>query len=684
MNQLQHESSPYLQQHAHNPVHWYAWKPEALERAKEEQKPILVSIGYSTCHWCHVMERESFENEAVAAIMNRHFVCIKVDREERPDVDAIYMEACQLLTGGGGWPLNCFLTPDGKPFYAGTYFPPQPAHSRPSWTQLLMYLADIWENQRDAALEQAERLTSRIHDSGTALLKPVSEQTAINWREVFSNLQNQFDPVEGGFGGAPKFPSTMAIQLLLEYYAIYRDPQALDHALLSIEKMISGGIYDQLGGGFARYATDRAWLVPHFEKMLYDNALLVGVLSEAYKLLKDPNIPSTPNQQQLAEVMQITITETLTYIKCEMTNEEGGFFTAQDADSEGVEGKFYVWDKSEIDQILKEDSEAFCQYYGVSESGNWEGKNILHRPVNSADHHLFGTQRKLLLEQRVKRIPPLLDTKVLLDMNALMCTACCQAYTALGNEQYRQMALDNIDFVLSKLRNNQNGETGVPPLMHSKEQHFAFLDDYAYFIEALRHVYDITFEDKYLDLAEQYTGYVIQQYWDNSSGMFYFSSENQQDIPMRKFDVYDNATPSGNSVMAHNLLKLGLLLDKPAWQEMAVAMLSKIQDPALKYTVSFSNWTTALFHLHHPSFEVAVVGPESREKAILIQKRFLPNKIMAASEQANDKNPLLAGKEAGEKALYFLCQNFACQAPVDSEEGFWALVSESRTADRSK
>jgi uncharacterized protein YyaL (SSP411 family) len=392
MNRLQHESSPYLLQHAHNPVDWYAWKPEAFERARAEQKPILVSIGYSTCHWCHVMERESFENEDVAAFMNEHFINIKVDREERPDVDAIYMEACQLLTGSGGWPLNCFLTPDAKPFYAGTYFPPRSMHNRPGWLQLLEHLANVWETKRDTAIDQAERLLTNIERNDGIFINSqalqgsnLSATSAPNAQTMFAKMRAQFDHSEGGFGGAPKFPSTMAFQWLLNWYHFSGNPEALEHALFSLDKMARGGIYDQIGGGFARYATDREWLIPHFEKMLYDNALLVSVLSEAYKIVESSQQPSA--KDQWATIIQ----QTLDYIASEMTNSEGGFYSAQDADSEGVEGKFFVWDKSEIEAILGEEAGLFANFMASPKPVTGKKK------IFSGDHTLTTHLRQTII-----------------------------------------------------------------------------------------------------------------------------------------------------------------------------------------------------------------------------------------------------------------------------------------------
>jgi uncharacterized protein len=675
MNQLQHETSPYLLQHAHNPVQWYAWKPEAFERARAEQKPILVSIGYSTCHWCHVMERESFENEAVAAIMNRHFINIKVDREERPDVDAIYMEACQMLTGGGGWPLNCFLTPEGKPFYAGTYFPPQPAYNRPAWPQLLEHLADIWANKRETALDQAERLTGHIQkDTPPMGFNPEMPAASFDGRAVQEQLKRQFDPLDGGFGGAPKFPSTMALQLLLENFLLYRDPEALQHAFFSLEKMIAGGLYDQVGGGFARYATDRAWMVPHFEKMLYDNALLVGVLTNAYKLLTGKTGAASAFRDRYAALFQTTIEETLAYIAREMTHPEGGFYSAQDADSEGVEGLFYVWQKAEIEAVLGADAADFCTYYGVTEAGNWEETNILHRPSNPVGHHDFAAQRQKLLAVRSRRIWPLLDTKILLDWNALMVSAYAQAFTALGHNQYREAAVRNIDYVLKNLT-MPAPEGKVAPLKHAATQSYAFLDDYAFFVAALLDVYEITFDEKYVHLAGQYAAFALDAFADPESPLLYFAASTQTDILLRKKDFYDNATPSGNSVMVHNLQRLGWLFDRDDWREKADAMLTAMQPSVEKFPMSFSKWATALLHRQVPPQEIAVVGGNALEKALDIQKSFLPNKIIVASKTPSAALPLLREKTGSAEASIYLCEDFACQQPVVSLETFWEQLT---------
>jgi uncharacterized protein YyaL (SSP411 family) len=687
MNQLKHETSPYLLQHAHNPVDWYAWKPEAFERARAEQKPILVSIGYSTCHWCHVMERESFESEEVAAFMNAHFINIKVDREERPDVDAIYMDACQLLTGAGGWPLNCFLTPDAKPFYAGTYFPPRPAHNRPGWIQLLQHLANIWETKRETATDQAARLLANIQRNDGIFIKaraleaPLPERLSpVDIQAIFVKMRTQFDHSEGGFGGAPKFPSTMALQWLLDWYYFSGNPEALQHALFSLDKMCRGGIYDQIGGGFARYATDREWLVPHFEKMLYDNALLVSVLSEAHKVHK-------PLANTFKYDHASIIEQTLAYIAREMTSPEGGFYSAQDADSEGVEGKFFVWNKSEIETILGADAPIFCAFYDVTEAGNWEEHNILWRPYTyeafAADHDLsveglketLRLSAKKLLEIRSKRIWPSLDNKILLGWNALMSSGYAAAFTALGHEEYRHIAVRNLDFLSTNLGVTQNSSSAHSgQWRHSASQPFAFLDDYAYLIAALVDVYQITFDPKYLQTAGECTAYVLDHFHDPETEMFFFTDKAQTDILFRKKDLYDNATPSGNSTMVHNLQRLGILLDRPKWRETASKMLVAMRETLEKYPLSFQRWVSALSNEVYSIQEIGIVGGNAMKKALMMQQTFMPNKVIAASLEQDDTQPLLANKPAEADALLYVCRDFACQKPVSTFEEFWALV----------
>ncbi|MBK9338930.1 MAG: thioredoxin domain-containing protein [Lewinellaceae bacterium] len=699
MNHLQYESSPYLLQHAHNPVDWYAWKPEAFERARAENKPVLVSIGYSTCHWCHVMERESFENPDIAAFMNERYINIKVDREERPDVDAIYMEACQILTGGGGWPLHCFLTPEGKPFFAGTYYPPRPAHNRPSWLQVLQHLANIWETKRASAYEQADKLLGYIQRNDNIFLEKPASELALQSKQafpptllenIFYQMREQFDRVEGGFGGAPKFPSTMAIQYLLNYhwFTRNRNTEALEQALLSLDKMVMGGIYDQIGGGFARYATDREWLAPHFEKMLYDNALLVTVLADACKLLRTPGVAAGQQMLPRVNLYRETIEETLAFVHREMTHPQGGFYSAQDADSEGEEGKFYVWTHAEVTAILGADAALFCAFYDVTPAGNWEHKNILRRTVDDevfAAQHKISVEslrerlqkcRKLLFHERSKRIPPGLDDKVISGWNALMVSAYTHAFAALGVDSYREAAVKNIEFVLGNMTDESDGR-----LFHTwkddRVQHKAVLEDYALLIAALLDVWQITFNFRYLTLAERYTEQVYQYFHDSESGLFFFSASDQTDIILRKKDLYDNATPSGNSTMVHNLQRLGILLDRREWRDHAAQMLTKMQVTVERYPLSFERWALALVYEVHPYLEIAVVGSNALEKAQAIQNRFLPNMALTANREGENTLPLLAGKSGAEDALIYVCQDYACQAPMQTLEDFDQFIRTS-------
>ena len=682
MNRLQHETSPYLLQHAHNPVDWYAWKPEAFKKAEKEDKPILLSIGYSTCHWCHVMERESFEDREVADFMNEHFVCIKVDREERPDVDQIYMEACQVMTGGGGWPLNCFLTPDKRPFYAGTYYPPMPAHNRPSWLQVLMNISHAFQNKRETVNDQAARLTEILQNSGENFTKNqlsiVTENGPFSKKaldKIYDGLHRNFDKKNGGFGGAPKFPGTMALNYLISYHYHTGIEESLNHALFSLDKMANGGIYDHLGGGFSRYTVDAKWLVPHFEKMLYDNALLVSLLSDAYKITQKA-------------IYKDAIDETLEWISREMTHPEGGFYSAQDADSEGVEGKYYVWDREEIEEALGDDAVFFNGFYGVTKQGNWEEKNILWRQygyeefAEMIETDVAYLKSKLtsakvkLFAVRDKRIHPGLDDKVLLDWNALMCSAYAKAYSALGNEKYKQAAVQNLRFIKEKFTKSDELK-----LFHTYKdgtaQYDAFLNDYAFLIDAHLNVYEITFDTEHLVQAGQLTGYVIEHFLDSSDKMFYFTSSEQKDVLLRKKDLYDSATPSGNSTMVHNLQRLGLLLDKKEYRSLASEMLITMKASIKKYPSSFSHWSSALMNEITGLPEIAIVGKEAFSKAININKEYLPQKVMMAANQNLDKYPLLAGKEPGPETLIYLCFDYACRQPVKTVEEFKQLLAAS-------
>jgi len=678
-NRLIHETSPYLLQHAHNPVDWHPWGQEALDKAKAEDKPILVSIGYSTCHWCHVMERESFENETVAAFMNQHFINIKVDREERPDVDAIYMEAVQLVQNGqGGWPLNCFLMPDGRPFFGGTYFPPTPAYQRASWIQVLQNLSKAYQERRTDVEAQASQIVGYIQKAQTqfsnSITIPEGEESfdCSFIQNTFQSLAQNFDEEHGGFGGAPKFPGTMPLQFCLNYYLAEGEAAALEHLVRSLDKMAKGGIYDHLGGGFSRYTVDERWLVPHFEKMLYDNALLVGLLADTYKLTARP-------------LYKQRIEETFVWIEREMLSEEGGFYAALDADSEGVEGKFYVWDKAEIVAILEEDSNLFCAFYEVSEEGNWEEKNILNIPVdkalfmkehsleNEADFEAFLLNcRNKLLAERAKRIRPGLDDKILLDWNMMLITAYCKAFKALGVESYKERALKALDFALKAFRIEESSLHLYHSYKNGQAKHHAFLDDYAFLIEALIEVHTITQDTSYSDLAKEYLDFVNNEFLDHQQHLYYFTSAKQQDILLHKKTIYDGATPSGNAMMLHNLQRLGVLFDAPEYRVQAVKMALVVKEKVAEYPSSFGQWANALFLEVYPLKTIAVMGTEELSTVNeLLGKALLNTFISTAATKA--VRGLTVPTKTGKRSIV-VCKDYTCSLPVDTVEAALDLL----------
>ena len=661
-NRLSEESSPYLLQHAHNPVDWYPWGEEALRRARQESKPILVSIGYSACHWCHVMERESFEDADTARLMNEHFINIKIDREERPDLDHIYMDAVQAITGSGGWPLNVFLTSDGRPFYGGTYFPPRPVYNRPSWKEVLAGVARSYRERKEEIEEQAGSLTRHVAGAGSfGIGQAAGDASAAGspfvpeiLRQIHDQLLATADRREGGFGGAPKFPQTFSIRYLLHYYYYTRDAEALDQACLSLDKMIAGGIFDHLGGGFARYSTDNEWLVPHFEKMLYDNALLVIALSEAFQLTGK-------------SAYRVAIELTMTWIARELSDGQDAFYSALDADSEGVEGKYYVWDKAEIDLLLGEDADLFCAHFGVTEEGNWEGKNILNRakdfPSDPAEVQRLEAARTRLLEYRRRRVPPALDDKILLGWNALMNIACSKAFAALGKEEYRERAVRNMRFLRTRLK----GE-GIHFYFHSYKEEAripAFLDDYAFLIAALLELQEITGDGSYLLEARDILEEVIAHFGEEETGFFYFTHDRQKDLILRKKEIYDGAIPSGNSVMAFNLLYLSLLFDEPAWADRSRQMAEAIRRLVTGYPGSFGIWATLYQALTYTIPEIAITArrPENARKEFLSQ--LIPYRVFQSSSQEDTHFPLLRDRPVREVPQFFLCENYACQLPVN-------------------
>ncbi|MBL7759884.1 MAG: thioredoxin domain-containing protein [Sediminibacterium sp.] len=675
-NRLLQETSPYLQQHAYNPVNWYPWGNEALDLALRENKPILVSIGYSACHWCHVMERESFEDEATATFMNEHFVNIKIDREERPDLDHIYMDAVQAMTGSGGWPLNVFLTPDKKPFYGGTYFPPKRMHNRSSWMEVLDGVRKAFQERKSAVEEQANNLIGHLNKSNAfGLVQPEADSleqfySKDTLNKIAGQILEQADTTEGGFGNAPKFPQTFSIVYLLRHHHFTGDAAALQQALLSLDKMIQGGIYDQLGGGFARYSTDAQWQVPHFEKMLYDNALLLIAISEAYQLTGNPHY-------------QHVIQQTMDFISREMTNESHGFYSALDADSEGVEGKFYTWTKAELDAALQEDAPFFNEFYRVEANGNWhEGKqenpptNILWTNRNPEPEIMERLQRcrEKLMQLRAKRVRPLLDDKVLLGWNAMMITACCKAGAATGTESYLRMATESMLFLENQLRDAQ---TGLWNHTYKAEQPRipAFLDDYAALIQAYIHLQEMTGEAAYLHKAEAMTHLVLKHFEEPESGFFFYTPDFQQDLIMRKKEVYDGATPSGNAIMAENLQYLAIVFDRPEWAERARKMLASLQNAIQKHPTSFGVWA-AVFQKEVIGFkEIVVTGQQAVRYLYPINRKYIPNKIIQAAETNPGNFPLLNGKQFGEDGvLFYLCSNYTCGPAFNTVEAFLAKV----------
>ena len=670
-NELIHETSPYLLQHAHNPVHWQPWGKKALELAGEQDKPLLVSIGYSACHWCHVMEKESFENDETAAIMNEYFINVKIDREERPDIDHVYMDAVQAMTGSGGWPLNVFLTPQGKPFYGGTYFPPQKAFNRASWTDVLHSINDAWKNRRAETEQQAETLTDHLRKSNDLsqvknvidIVNNSSFFTKQDCETIVTNLLTAADASEGGFGKAPKFPQTFSINCLLQAAYLLKDEKAKAQAELSLQKMLNGGIYDQLAGGLCRYSTDDEWLAPHFEKMLYDNALFITVLSNAYLLTKK-------------QVYKKGIEDTCAFIFAEMKNPEGGYYAALDADSEGEEGKFYTWQKEEVEKILGNDAALFMGYFDITAAGNWEHKNILLRkgkplqevadrlniPLPEAEK-IIDLSREKLLETRNGRIRPGTDDKILLGWNAMLITAFCKAYAALQNEKLKNAAIDLFEFSEKVFGLQKNGYHHTYKNGNSKYP--AFADDYACLIDACIHLQEVTADDKYLRRAKALTEYMLAHFSDTESGYFFFTQNGQEDIAVRKIELYDGATPSANSLMAKNLLYLSLVFDNREWHQKAIVMISSLKNIITKYPGSFGIWAATAMNIAAGINEIAIIGRDMMPSLQEVLLSYIPNKILQATNKPSTM-PLLREKEVFKKTSLYLCSNFECKNPVNN------------------
>jgi uncharacterized protein YyaL (SSP411 family) len=678
-NRLIDETSPYLLQHAHNPVDWYPWGEEALSRARAEDRPILLSIGYSACHWCHVMERESFEDEATAALMNEHFVSIKVDREERPDIDSIYMQAVQMMTQHGGWPMTMFLTPDGQPFWGGTYFPPEDRGNMPSFKRVLTSLAEAWKNQRQDVLAQGEKLTQALQPPLAPNSKlPVGPYLLDGAAEGLLKL---LDPVEGGFGSQPKFPQPMAVEFLLRQWHRTGEQKLLDAVDLTLQKMARGGMYDQLGGGFARYSVDAVWLVPHFEKMLYDNAQLARAYLLAYQ--------ATGN----AFYREI-VEQTLDYVLRDMTDAGGGFYSTEDADSEGVEGKFYVWTPAQLRELLGEDdARVVGAFYDVTDHGNFEhGLSILRvreTPAQVAERlgvieetvfQALDRARPILFEARAKRIRPGRDEKVLASWNGMMLRAFAEAARVLGRDEYLAAARANGAFLVETMwRDGRLHRTWKPG--HAEARLNGYLEDYANAADGLIALYEATFEERWLNVAIELADAIVERFHDGEGQGFFDTASDHEELITRPKDLFDNATPSGNSVASDVLQRLALLTANVEYQRRAQGVFDLQKEAILKYPLGFARSLSALDFLLSRPKEVAIIGsaeaPDTRALLDAVFETFLPNRVIAGlAPGAISTLPLLESRgQIDGKATAYVCEQYTCLAPVTSPEELRAQLA---------
>jgi uncharacterized protein YyaL (SSP411 family) len=657
-NELINETSPYLLQHAHNPVNWYPWGDEAQSKARKENKLIIISVGYSACHWCHVMEHESFEDTTVAQIMNKYYVSIKVDREERPDVDQVYMDAAYLLTGRGGWPLNVIALPDGRPIYAGTYFP------KDDWLKVLNYFSDLFIKQPELFEQEADKLLNALRQQripGVNDVDTVFSKDDIN--DALSIAVSRIDFSNGGTIGVPKFPLPNIYKFLLSYYYHSSETKALGAVTTLLDNMAGAGIYDQLGGGFARYSTDDIWKVPHFEKMLYDNGQLVSLYSNAYKVTEDENYKQV-------------VFQTLDFILRDMKDESGGFYSAYDADSEGEEGKFYVWSKDDIINLLTEDGQLFCDYYTVTEEGNWEeGKNILFK-TDDVDGLLekykidkktldkkISKSKEVLFKEREKRIKPGLDDKILTSWNALMLKGFTDAYNTFGKEKFLDAAIKNAQFISSEMmdedgrlyRNYKNGERSIN----------GFLDDYSFTIEAFIALYESTFDETWLYKAKTLTDFVIKHFKDDESSLFYYTSDLDDSLITRKMELSDNVIPASNSSLAKGLFKLGNYFYNKEYKDLSKNMLSRMKSNFLANPLYHSNWGILMNEYVYPYYEVAIVGDDSHTKRVEFLKKFHPNILLLGGKDEGTLE-LLQQKLVQGKTMIYVCEDKNCKLPVDN------------------
>lgn len=664
-NHLRNETSPYLLQHVDNPVDWYPWGEEALELAKKRDQPILLSIGYAACHWCHVMEHESFEDAETAAQMNANFVNVKVDREERPDIDSIYMQAVTAMTGRGGWPMTVFLTPEAKPFYAGTYFPNEPRHGMPSFRQILTGVSEAWKNDRQNVENSAGEVASQLRSLSELGLEAGPLDTDI-FRSALRALSGSFDATWGGFGSAPKFPQPMTLEFLLRECIRDEDSSALSMAETTLQKMAKGGIYDQLGGGFSRYSVDQRWLVPHFEKMLYDNAQLARVYLHAWQ------ITGNDFYRRITE-------ETLDYVLREMRHEEGGFYSSQDADSEGVEGKFYVWSADEIRTALGADADTFMRIYGVSEEGNWEGTNVLslHLDPKGLAEQLgtdpadlesrMAAAREELYRIRSKRVWPGLDDKVLTSWNGLMLAALADAGRVLERRDYVEAARANAEFLHRTMR-QQSGRLFRTWKSGSAAKYNGYLEDYADLAEGLLALYEATFDSRWVDWAKELADHVMAHFRDDENGGFFDTSDDHEELIHRPKDLQDNAVPCGNSMAATVLLKLGLLTGHGEYRQVAEKSIATMTKFMSEYPNGFGQWLDAAIFMLSEPVEVALVGNRAELGPLLavLSEGYRPFQVVAATERGGQETlPLLRDRpQVDGKGTAYVCRRFVCQAPV--------------------
>ena len=662
-NNLIHETSPYLLQHAHNPVNWYAWNETSLKKAKDENKPIFLSIGYSSCHWCHVMAHESFENNDLAEFMNENFVNIKVDREERPDLDDIYQKVCQIATGQGGWPLSIFLTPDQKPFYVGTYFPVFDSYGRPGFGSITRQLAQAWKEKPNDIEKTANNFLDALQKTETLAISSKLDRTILD--EAAMNLFQLGDYSYGGFGSAPKFPNAANVSFLFRYAKLSGLSKFNEFALKTLNKMAKGGIFDQIGGGFHRYSTDAKWLVPHFEKMLYDNALIPVNYVEAYQITKDPFY---------LDVLQ----KTLDFVLRDMTSKNGGFYSAYDADSEGIEGKFYVWTKNEIKQILKEDADLFCLFYDVTDGGNWEGNNILCNNLNiSTVAFNFGLSEektreiltscsKKLLNERSKRIAPGLDDKILTSWNSLMITAFAKGYRITNDVRYLDAATNCVSFIEKNLL---SGDKLLRTYKNNIAKIDGYLEDYSYFVNALLDVFEIKPDLAYLTLAENLGTYLVDHFWDEKNNSFYMTSDDHEKLIIRPKSNYDLSMPSGNSVSAFVMLRLYHLTQNNRFLEISTKIMESQAQMAAENPFGFGYMLNTIYAYLQKPVEITIINNENSEICNFLNQKFLPEAMMIMiSEQSQllslSRYPFFTGKDFESKTSVFVCKNFTCSLPL--------------------